>query len=360
MSWPSLLVSVMDRRWRAPQPSQASMTSYPIVPRAATPSPPRLVARVRLYSARWAADAVLRPAASAGSAMTAHRARTAADRADGRMKGNSSAGMREHKDAGTDPPARIRRSDGSLPRGGPRLGRQVEPQMQLLQSLRRHFGRCAHHQVLALLVEREQDHLAYVRLVRQQHHDAVDAGRGPTMGRRTIAERVQHPAEAFLPLLGRMAGDLEGADHDIRTVIADSSGTQLGAVAHDVVLERLDGQRVLRVQRLQPALRHAERIVAEIDFSGFLVELEHWEIGDPAKAKRAGLPQALFLRKPGAHRVGEPGRRLNLAGDEEHCVARPKSAGRTNRFGAVRFEIACDRPLRPVRLVNDVAEAAGA
>ena len=97
---------------------------------------------------------------------------------------------------------------------------------------------------------------------------------------------------------------------------------QLDAVADDVVLEGLDGQRVLRVQRLQPALRHGERVVAEVDLPGLLVQLVHREVDDPAEAERVlSRPGPSSSAEPRAHRAGELRRRLGLAGDEEHRVA---------------------------------------
>ena len=71
-------------------------------------------------------------------------------------------------------------------------------------------GRGAHHQVLALLVEREGDDFADIGLVGQQHDDAVDAGRRAAMRRGAEAEGVEHAAEAGLDFLGAVAGDLEG------------------------------------------------------------------------------------------------------------------------------------------------------
>ena len=71
-----------------------------------------------------------------------------------------------------------------------------------------------HEQVLRLLVQGERDHLADVRLVGQQHHDAVDAGRGAAVRRRAVPEGVEHAAEARLDLLAAVARDLERLVHD--------------------------------------------------------------------------------------------------------------------------------------------------
>ena len=121
---------------------------------------------------------------------------------------------------------------------------------------------------------------------------------------------------------------------------------QFHAVAHDVVLIRLDGQRVLRVQRLQPALRHAERVVAEIDLSGLLVQLVHREVGDPAEPERALLDQAEFFGRAACaprRRISPP---LRSCPPRRTPRRRLEPARRADRLGAVGFEVARDRPLR--------------
>ena len=180
------------------------------------------------------------------------------------------------------------------------------------------------------------------------------------MRRSAIAERVQHATEALFDFLRRMAGDGEGADHDVRPMVADGAGTQFRAVADDVVLERLDGQRILRVQRLQPALRQAEGVVAEIDLAGFLVQLEHREIGDPAEAERSLLDQPELFPEPRAHQASEFRGRVAFAGSEEHRVADAQAAAGADRFGAFRFQIAGNGAFRAVFVEHDVAEATGA
>ena len=44
-------------------------------------------------------------------------------------------------------------------------------------------------------------------------------------------------------------------------------------------------ERVLRLQRLEPALGHRERVVAEVDLLRLVVVLEHREVDDPAEAR---------------------------------------------------------------------------
>ena len=184
-------------------------------------------------------------------------------------------------------------------------------------------------------------------------------GAEPPCGGAPNLKRVQHAAEAALDLLAPIAGDLEGLVHDVRPVVADRAGRQLDAVADDVVLERLDGQRILGLQRLQPALRHGERVVAEVDLSGVLVELEHREIDDPAERGSAfssiSPSSSPSLR---AHRAGEFRRRVLLAADEEHGVAvlerRSPRASAAMRSGV---EVLGDRALAAALGEDDVAEA---
>ena len=78
--------------------------------------------------------------------------------------------------------------------------------MELLEPPVRHRRGRLHHQILGLLVHREQGDLADIGLIGQQHHDAVDAGRRAAVRRRAELERVQHAAEPGLDLCRRIAG----------------------------------------------------------------------------------------------------------------------------------------------------------
>src|SRR5882757_6351462 len=120
-----------------------------------------------------------------------------------------------------------------------------------------------------------------------------------------VFERVEHAAEARLDLARGIAGDFEGLVHDRRQMVADGAGGELDAVADDVVLERLDRQRILGLERLEPALQHRERVVAELDLAGVLVALEHREIDDPAEAELAGRDRTELAADAGARRPGE-------------------------------------------------------
>ena len=180
------------------------------------------------------------------------------------------------------------------------------------------------------------------------------------MRRGAVAESVQHAAEAGFDFRSRVAGDGKGLDHDVRSVVADGARRQLDAVADDVVLVGLDGQRVLRLKRFHAALRHRERVVAEVDQAGFLVQFVHREVGDPAEAELALGDQAELVAELGPDLTGEFRRFVLLACGEEDGVAGVEAAGDADGFGAVGFQVAGDRALGTLGVENDVAEAAGA
>jgi hypothetical protein len=71
---------------------------------------------------------------------------------------------------------------------------------------------------------------------------------GRRSGRLSIGRRICFDGFAVV------AGDFEGLDHDLGAVVTDGAGRELDAVAHEVVLERVDGERVLRFERREAAL----------------------------------------------------------------------------------------------------------
>src|SRR6478609_1934418 len=66
------------------------------------------------------------------------------------------------------------------------------------------------------------------------------------MRRGAILERAVHAAEPLDDVIFAIACDLERLHHRFRLVIPDAARGDLVAVADDVVLERLDGQPILR------------------------------------------------------------------------------------------------------------------
>ena len=95
--------------------------------------------------------------------------------------------------------------------------------MKLGQRAVIHIGRRRHHQILGLAVHREQDHLADVRLVGNQHHHAVDAGRDAAVRWRTEAEGVDHRREFFIHHAVIIAGNLERLVHHLGQVVPDGA-----------------------------------------------------------------------------------------------------------------------------------------
>src|SRR4029079_9508067 len=209
----------------------------------------------------------------------------------------------------------------SLSRGLRRLRGEVQLDVQLAQPRGWHLAGRLHQQILGLLVHRDRDDLADVGLAGQHHHDAIDTGRRAPVRRSAVLEGVQHPAEAGLDVVLGVPADAEGLVHDVRPVVADGAAGQLHAVADDVVLVGLDRQRILALQRLQAALRHRERVVAEVDLAGLLVPLEHREVDDPAEVVRVLLQQLEVLAELDARLAGQFVGGRALVAHEEHGVA---------------------------------------
>lgn len=90
-----------------------------------------------------------------------------------------------------------------------------------------------------MLVHGEGDDLPYVRFVRQQHDDAVNAGCDAAVERGTVAQGADHAPEPAIYFPPRVPGNLKRLVHDVWSVIADGTARQFEAVAYDVVLMRL-------------------------------------------------------------------------------------------------------------------------
>ncbi len=102
-------------------------------------------------------------------------------------------------------------------------------------------------------------------------------------------------------------------------------------------------ERVLRLERLEPALRHRERVVRELDLPGLLVELVHREVGDPAELEHAVPDEAELVAEARPRLAGERGEDLGHAADEEHGVAVVERKLGADRSGALGPEIVGDR-----------------
>ena len=114
-------------------------------------------------------------------------------------------------------------------------------------------------------------------------------------------ERAEQRAEAFFHFVGGVARKLKRFNHNVGAVISNRAGRKLDAVADDVVLIRLNRQRVLVFERVHFALRHGERVVGEVKLALFVLFI-HREIGDKAHL------EAVFVDK--IHAFAE--RRANL------------------------------------------------
>ena len=235
--------------------------------------------------------------------------------------------------------------------------------MEFAELLLGHVVRRAHKEVLGLLVHREGDDLADVGRVGEEHDHAVHAGGDSAVGRRAELERAVEGAELLDDVVLRVAGDLERLVHDLDLVVADRARRELDAVADDVVLVRLDRQRILGVERLESALRHGERVVGEDDLAGLGILLEEREIDDPAELVAVLLADVVrhVVRDVRADESGKPVALFNRRGHEEERVAGLHADDLLHLIELVGGEELRDRTLELAFLrPADVAEALAA
>ena len=234
--------------------------------------------------------------------------------------------------------------------------------MQFLQPRRRDLGRRAHHQILALLVQREQDHLADVRLVGEQHHDAVDAWRRAAMRRSAVAEGVQHAAEPCFHFLRLIAGDLEGAHHDVRAdgcgSRPDDSSMPLHTMSYWNAL-MVSGSWVFSASSPPCGMLNGLWLKSICLVSSFSSYIGKSVIQQNRNAPFSISPRSLPSRVRTS--AGEFRRLVALAGGEEHRIAglqRRTPRGLPRRASGSRLRAI--GPFGAVRVVNDIAEPAGA
>ena len=235
--------------------------------------------------------------------------------------------------------------------------------MELAELLLGYVVRSAHQQVLRLLVHREGDYLADVRRVGKEHHHAVDARGDSAVRRRAELERAVEGAELLHDVVLRVARDLERLVHDLDLVVADRARRELDAVADDVVLVRLDGERVLGIERLKPALRHREGVVREDDLARLRVLLEEREVYDPAEAVDAVLADVVrqVVGDVGADDPREAVALVDVGGHEEERVGRLHARDLLHLLKLLRREELRDRALELAFLrPADVAESLAA
>src|SRR5690606_25102582 len=136
---------------------------------------------------------------------------------------------------------------------------------------------------------------------------------------------------------------LEGLDHQLRRLVTDRARGDLEAVADGVVLVGLDGKRILALQRLQPALRHREGIVGEVDLLLVLGPLVEGEVDDPAAFEAVAVDEVQLLAGAGARLAREPVELRRVAGDEEAGVAVVETELRADRLGALLADVLGER-----------------
>src|SRR5690606_11461139 len=174
------------------------------------------------------------------------------------------------------------------------------------------------------------------------------------MGWCAILEGAIEAAEALLHGLPVQPDDLESPHHGFRQMVADAAGGNLIAIADQIVLEGLDRERVFVVQRVDAALRHRERVVAEVDALFVLVPLIERKIDDPAKLKAIAVDEVQFLTCPGARRTGEGREFLRVSCDEECRVTIRQAKLLADRLGALLADVLGDRA-RALELVAFLA-----
>ena len=116
---------------------------------------------------------------------------------------------------------------------------------------------------------------------------------------------------------------------------------------------RLDGQRILAVQRLHAALRHRERVVGEVDLLFVLVPFVEREVDDPAQLEAVAVDEVQILAGAGARRAGERVR-TSSGSPATKKTASPSDEAEllADRLGALLADVLgdADRRLRACRL----------
>ena len=211
--------------------------------------------------------------------------------------------------------------------------------MQLAQLLHGDRRGRAHKQILGALIHREKHDFPQILLPREQHDDAVDAGRDPAMRRRPILKRAIHAAEFLQKDILVIAREREGLFHNVWAMVPDRTGRKLHAIADDVILKRLDAEDCFLVGGIKPnkrfriEIRHRKRVVRKVDLLFVLVPLIHREIDDPTEFENVFFGEAEFIADLEPRRPGELGGFVFLIASEEHRVAEGAiAAGRRPTF----------------------------
>ena len=146
--------------------------------------------------------------------------------------------------------------------------------------------RGAGHQVGRALGFREGDHLADIRLLREQRHGAVDAGRHAAVRRRTQLERVEHVPELGALLLLADAEHPEDALLQLALMDADAAAADLPAVAGKVVLIAANHARIALEQTEIGGERRREQVMERVPALVVLIPLDERRIDDKREQQR--------------------------------------------------------------------------
>src|SRR5690606_38095476 len=131
-------------------------------------------------------------------------------------------------------------------------------------------------------------------------------------------------------------------DHGLRILVTDRAGSDLETVADRVVLVGLERERFGAIEGVEPALRHGEGVVGEIQALFFLAPLVEGEIDDPAQLELLGIDQ---IKVEAGLVPGFPGELVEFfrpAADEEHRVPVIEAKLSANGGGALLADILGD------------------
>ena len=157
---------------------------------------------------------------------------------------------------------------------------------------------------------RERDHLADVRLAREQRDEAVDAHREPAVRRRAHRERLEEEAELVALLL--LADPHRAEDAPAAPRRRGSGSSRSRAPSRSRSGRNAGRARARDRTRSQLLLaRHGrrERVVHERPAAGLLVVLEEREVDDPVEDVEARVDQAELAARGAAGAARGRGRR---------------------------------------------------
>src|SRR3954447_15397613 len=151
--------------------------------------------------------------------------------------------------------------------------------------------RSSAHRIDTGLVLGKGDHVAEVRLAREDHHHSVDPEGDPAVWRRAHREGVEEEAELRALLLGGELKQREDPRLDVGLVDPDGAASELLAVSDEVVSVRKRARGVLVEALLEAGSRPRERVVHGGPALVLLRPFEHREIRDPNQVPRLLVDQ---------------------------------------------------------------------